>query len=195
MDFLQSFVSVSPHLAYLILFFGMFIEGEAFFLTAAIFALEGYLSWQWIVIVSFLGVILGDIIWYLMGRYSKSTRLGGWVSGKFQHYQDWLLENFNARYLRLAFFSKFLYYVNRLTPLLAGWQKMDFKQFLKVHLIAAIAWISTMFVAGKFFGLVIDAIGVNIVLDRLYWFFALLAVLVIGGEYLMRRLFIKKIKQ
>jgi len=194
MDFLQYFVTASPALAYLVLFFGMFIEGEVFFLTAAIFALEGYLNWWIILGVTFVGVILGDIAWYFLGYYSKDTRLGGWVGRKFNGYQEWLQENFETRYMRLAFLSKFLYYVNRLTPLLAGWQKMDFKKFFRIHLIAGTAWLLFVLVLGKFFGFIIETIGVKVVFNRLYWVFLILAVLVIGGEYLLRKFFFKKIQ-
>src|SRR3989344_2318491 len=195
MDFLQSFVTTSPALAYLVLFLGMFIEGEVFFLTAAIFALEGFLRWDIVLAVTFVGVILGDIVWYFLGRYSKDTRLGTWVHKKFSGYQDWLEENFETRYARLAFISKFLYYVNRLTPLLAGWQKMDFRRFVRVHIMAAAAWLVVMFTLGKVFGLVIDAIGVKVVLHRLYWVFLVLAVIVLGGEHFLRKMFVKKLKR
>lgn len=195
MDFLQAFVVTSPALAYLILFLGMFIEGEVFFLTAAIFALEGFLNWWIILGVTFVGVILGDIAWYFLGRYSKDTKIGGWVHSKFDGYQEWLEENFETRYLRLAFISKFLYYVNRLTPLLAGWQKMDFKKFFRIHLIAAAGWLAFIFLLGKFFGLIISAVGIKVVLHRLYWVFLVLGVAVIGGEYLLRKIFVKKINK
>lgn len=194
MDFLQYFVTTSPALAYLVLFLGMFIEGEVFFITGAVFAIEGFLNWWILLGVTFVGVILGDIAWYFLGRYSKETRLGDWVQKKFSGYQYWLEENFETRYARLAFISKFLYYVNRITPLLAGWQRMEFKKFLRVHLIAGVGWLFTMFILGKFFGLIISAIGINVVLSRLYWVFLILAAIVIGGEYLLRKMFVKKIQ-
>ncbi len=195
MDFLQAFVTINPVLAYLVLFFGMFIEGEVFFLTAAIFAIEGYLNWWIIFGVTFVGVILGDIAWYFLGRYSKNTKFGGWVSRKFSGYEDWLQENFETRYLWLAFVSKFLYYVNRITPLLAGWQRLDFKKFFKIHLVAGFTWLAFVFLLGKFFGIIINAIGIKIVLHRLYWIFLILGGVVIGGEYLLRKLFVKKLKK
>ena len=171
----------------------MFIEGEIFFLTASIFALEGYLNLWWVAGVAFAGVIIGDVAWYYLGRYSKETRIGNWVSRKFEKHQGWLLENIQNHYVRLAFFSKFLYYVNRITPLLAGWQKMDFKKFFKTHLIAGFAWVVAMTILGKFFGLIIIAIGTKKVFRGIHWFFISLAVLVIGGEFILKRLFVKKV--
>lgn len=164
-------------------------------MTAAIFALEGYLNWWFVVGVAFAGVVLGDIAWYYLGRYSKETRLGNWLSKKFAHYQGWLSENFTQRYFRLAFISKFLYYINRLTPLLAGWEKMEFKKFFKIHFFAGLLWVIVMFIVGRSFGFVIEIIGVKVVLHRLYWFFAVMAVLVIVGEHFLRKFFIKKIGQ
>ncbi len=195
MDFLQAFVTTSPALAYLVLFLGMFIEGEVFFLAAAIFALEGYLNWWIILAVTFVGVILGDIAWYFLGKYSKETRLGSWVEKKFTGYEEWLQENFETRYARLAFMSKFLYYVNRITPLLAGWQKMEFRKFLRIHIMAAFAWLLFVVVLGKFFGFIIETIGVQVVFNRLYGVFLILAVVVLVGEYLLRKIFVKKIRK
>ena len=195
MDFLQSFVVNSQQLAYLVLFLGMFIEGETFFLAAAIFALEGYLNWWWVLIVAFVGVILGDIAWYWLGRATKDTKWGTRLAEKYKNYQGWVSEHFIDHYFYLAFVSKFLYYINRLTPLLAGWEKLDFKKFFKIHLVAALGWLTTMFLLGKFFGFIIDTIGVKVVVHQLYWVFAVIAVIVILGEYFLRRLFVKKTKR
>lgn len=195
MDFLQSFVINSPQLAYLVLFGGMFIEGETFFLAAAIFALEGYLNWWWVLIVAFVGVILGDIAWYWLGRATKDTKWGMRIAERYKNYHGWVSENFTDHYFYLAFVSKFLYYINRLTPLLAGWEKLDFKKFFKIHLVAAFGWLATMFLVGKFFGFIIDAIGVKVVVHRLYWVFAVIAVAVVVGEYFLRKLFVKKVRK
>lgn len=195
MDFLQSVVLNSPHFAYLVLFGGMFIEGETFFLIAAIFALEGYMNWWLVLAVSFSGVVIGDVAWYYLGCLTKNTKWGIWLAGKYKNYQGWVLEDFTTRYFYLAFVSKFLYYVNRLTPLLAGWERLSFWKFLKIHFVAALGWVGTMFIIGKSFGFVIDAIGVKVVVHRLYWVFGVIALTVVVGEYLLRNLFMKKIKK
>lgn len=195
MSFLSDFILAYPHLAYLVLFAGMFIEGELFFLTAAIFALGGFLNWWLVLAVTFVGVIMGDLAWYYLGKYSKDSRIGKWASRKFHVYQEWLEENFITRYARLAIISKFLYYVNRLTPLMAGWHKMEVRKFLRVHVTAAIIWVGFMGIVGRVFGFLIEAIGVKVVLHRLYIVFLVLAVVIIGGEYFLRGLFDKRIRK
>ncbi len=195
MGFLEQFVVSNPTIAYLILFGGMFIEGEVFFVTASIFAIQGELSLTRIVIISLIGVILGDITWYYMGRLSKDTRLGIWLSKKTKGYEPWINKNLISNYWKMAFFSKFLYYVNRFVPLMAGWQKMDFKKFLKIHIGSAIAWVSVMWVASHFLRFIIEAIGAKAVLHRIEWVFISLGILFIGGEYLLKNLFAKKINK
>ena len=162
-------------------------------MTASIFAIEGYLNFWLVAGVAFAGVILGDMTWYCLGRYSKETKIGNWVNKKFEKHQGWLVDNIQNHYARFVFLSKFLYYVNRITPLLAGWQKMDFKKFFKTHLIAGSAWVVTMAIVGKFFGLIIIAIGTKKVFRGIHWFFIGLAALVIGGDFLLKRLFVKKV--
>lgn len=195
MGFMEQFVVSNPAIAYLILFVGMFIEGEIFFVTASIFAIQGELSLTRIVIISLIGVILGDITWYYMGRLSKDTRLGIWLSKKTKGYEPWINKNILSNYWKMAFFSKFLYYVNRFVPLMAGWQKMDFKKFLKIHVGAAVAWVSVMWVASHFLRFIIEAIGAEAVLHRIEWVFIGLGILFIGGEYLLKNLFAKRINK
>ncbi len=195
MGFMESFVATNPNIVYLILFGGMFIEGEIFFITASIFAIQGYLSLTNIVLISLVGVILGDITWYYMGRFFKDSRLGVWLSRKTKGYERWMNENFLSRYWKMAFFSKFLYYVNRFVPLMAGWQKMEFKKFFKIHIGAAVAWVAVMWVTSHFLRFIIEAIGARAVLHRIEWVFIGLGILLIGGEYLLKHIFAKKINK
>ncbi len=195
MGFLEQFVVSNPAIAYLILFGGMFIEGEVFFVTASIFAIQGELSLTRIVMISLVGVILGDITWYYMGRFSKDTRFGIWLSKKTKRYEPWINKHLLSNYWKLAFFSKFLYYVNRFVPLMAGWQKMDFKKFLKIHIGAAFAWVAAMVALSYFLRVIIEVIGAKAVLHRIEWVFIGLGVLFIGGEYLLKHLFAKRINQ
>lgn len=194
MTVLEDFVLANQLLSYLIVFGGMFIEGEVFFLTASIFVSQGYLDFWTLILVTLLGVILGDIVWYYLGRFSKDSWPGIWLAKKFPRYHEWIEQNFISRYWRMAFFSKFLYYVNRLTPLIAGWHKMEFRKFMKIHLAAGVLWVAGMVIISYFLGFIIEAIGVKAVLRRIEWVLIGLGIIFIGGEYLLKILFSKRIK-
>lgn len=162
-------------------------------LTALIFAWQGLMEWWIIVVVTFAGVMLGDVAWYWLGLYGKDTWLGRWVQKKFPAYHIWMDQNFMARYPRMAVFSKFLYYVNRLTPLIAGWHKMEFKRFLKIHLAAAVIWLGVILFVGHFLGVFIELVGARKVLHRIELLVVILAVVFTGGEILLRKLFARRI--
>lgn len=196
MSALEFFVSQNLFWAYAILFGGMFIEGEIFFLGAALFAWQGHLEWFLVIVVAFIGVILGDIVWYFLGKYLDRIPFFGFLLRiKFSVYHEWLDENFIKRYSRMAFFSKFLYYFNRLTPLIAGWQKFEFKKFLKIHFFAGVLWIAVMSTLSYLLGFVVGPNGLKWLLSRFEFVVIGLIAVFIGGEYLLKRIFTSRIKK
>src|SRR3989338_11552008 len=195
MPVLEYFVLNYPLWSYLVLFLGMFIEGEVFFLTAAVFAKLGYLDWSWIAGAAFAGVVLGDVAWFYLGKFLKNTKLGFFFNSRFSAYHEWLDKNFLRRYWAMAFLSKFLYYVNRLTPLIAGWHDFEFKKFLKIHFLAAIFWTGVNLIFGYFFGLIIGIEGIRWLLRRFELFLLIMIVVFICGEYLLKRVFSRRIQK
>lgn len=191
---LEQFVSSYPVFAYLVLFAGMFIEGEIFFITGALFAIEGRLEWLPLLLVTFIGVFLGDLAWYALGRYTLNTRFGCWLDRRTKQYHEWLHVRLGAPYARLAFFSKFLYYVNRIVPFIAGWHSMDFKRFARIHFFAGLFWIVMMGLLAFLFQNIVMALGVRTVLRRLEYIIIGSVVLFVGGEYILKRIFDKRIK-
>lgn len=192
---LESFILNYPQWSYLILFAGMFIDGEAFFLTAIIFSLQGFLNWIPVIAIVFVGVLIFDVVWYYIGKYSKGTRLGLWAAKKFTNYEGWLHKNFLPRYAKMAFYSKFIYYVNRITPLLAGWHNLEFKRFLKIHFYADVFWMFIMIVVGYLLGFAVELVGAQWVLRRMEFVFIGLIVVFVAAEYVFKRIFNKKIRK
>ena len=196
MSGLEQFVLNNLFWAYFILFFGMFIEGEVIFLTAAIFAWEGHLNWGLLVATAFSGVLLGDIFWYWVGRgLEKSSMLNFFFKIRLSHYQEWLEENFLKRYYRMAVYSKFIHYINRLTPVIAGWHKFEFKKFIRIHLLAALIWVAVNTGLGYGFGYVVGQSGLRLLLSHFEYLIIGLLVVFVGGEYILRKLFSKKIEK
>lgn len=190
---LELFVLHHSFWAYVIVFAGMLIEGESFFLVASIFAGERYLRWGVLTGVALAGVLIGDWLFYLLGKFSKKTRFGRWFTGRFPRYHRWLDQNFMARYPRLAFVSKFIYFVNRLTPFLAGWHGLALRTFFKIHVAAAIVWTGIMLIISHVVNLFVELVGVRYVLHRIEFVFVGFAVIFLTGEYLLKKLFARRI--
>jgi len=192
MTVLESFVSQHQYLSYLIIFLGMFVEADLFFLTATIFADQGHLNWGVLIGVGFVGAILGDMLWYYIGRYSRETRLGAWILRRFRRYDKWLDANFMTRYAKLVFFAKFIYYINRLFPFLAGWHEMEPRRFYKIHFLAGTSWLATMIVIG--FGLdgLVNLVGPKWILERIWILVIFIFIVFILGDHLLKKFFLAK---
>lgn len=195
MGILESFVFYHRFLAYLIVFFGMFVEGDTFFLAASIFATERYLRWGILTLVTITGVITGDWLFYLLGLHSKNTRFGLWLMARLGRHRERVERNVMRHYVRLAFVSKFVYFLNRLTPFLAGWHDMPRRQFLKIHASTAIAWTGVMLIIGHIVGLLVEVVGMKFVLRRIEFVIVGFVILIFAVEYALKRLFGKKIEE
>lgn len=195
MTFLEIFFSNYPFWAYAILFVGMFIEGEAFFLTITIFALQGHLSWPLVLLVTLAGILLGDVAWYWLGKYSRGTKLGFLLSEKFSTYHKWMEENFITRYERMAVYSKFIYFINRLTPLIAGWHGLEFKKFIKIHTYAALFWVGVMSLLVSLLAFIVGGAGLRWLLEHIEIVFVGSFVIFVVVEYSLKRIFSKKLSK
>lgn len=194
MTALELFVSSYPFATYVVVFLGMLIEGESFFVTAGIFAGQGYLRWGTLSFVSLAGMLVGDWAFYLLGKHSKHTRFGAWFVSRFSRAHEWLDRNFASRYTRLAFISKYIYFVNRLTPFLAGWHGFPLRRFLRIHVAAAVVWTGVMLVISHFLNLFVELVGVRYVLRRIEFVFVGFALLFTVGEYALKKLLARKIR-
>jgi membrane protein DedA with SNARE-associated domain len=193
MHFWEMVVRGHQAISYLVIFLGMFIEPDITFLIGSLFAAEGYVNWFFLAGISLVGVFASDVLWYCFGRASQETRFGNWIYRRFEPYHVWLDENFIGRYERVVFFSRYIYFVSRLTPFLAGWHRMDIKRFLKLHVLSNSVWLLVLTSLGHSLRLAIALIGPRRVLRRVEYVFGILAVIFIGGELFLKRIFTKRI--
>ncbi len=155
MDNVNLFISlVESHrfFGYAILFFALIFEGELFMLAAGVLSHLGAFDIVDVFLVSVSGVLLGDILWYMLGRIIKER----YPNQKFMKFIEKrvkksfpLIEN---NPFKLIFISKFLYGLNHSTILVLGFMKVEFKHFLKVQVKASLIWILIFLALGYFFG-------------------------------------------
>lgn len=192
MTALESFILNYPTFAYIIILVALLLESDVSFLTASILATQHYLRWEILIPMTFIGLILWDSCWYFFGAHSKNSRLGQWILKRSQSYHEWLDRNFIGRYARLTLFSKFVPFLSRVTPFLAGWHKMDRKKFLRAHLRSMAIWIIVMIGIGYLFGTLVSAIGVKVFIRRFEVFviglFLLLILFGYGARWIFKKL-------
>lgn len=165
-----TFLVAKPVLAYLIIFFGVMIEGEGIILISSVFAAQGHLSWFWLAIAAIGGTIIGDLFWFEMGKHLKGTRLGCWLDRRYERTGEWINDWIVSRYHWYAIVSKFMYFTNRPTIFLAGWHGFDGKKFLKITIYATLVWAAIILGFGYLFGYTIGLIGFRKVLRRIEFF-------------------------
>ena len=101
---------------------------------------------------AFSGVLLGDILWYWLGRYLNhrhSDKL--YINYVIEKVQK-LLPGIHRNPTHVIFLSKFIYGLNHSTIMVLGYLKIGFKQFFKTQFLTSLTWAVLFFVIGYLFG-------------------------------------------
>lgn len=147
---LTSFTELGLLATYAIVFFGMFIEGEAFLILAGILVRGQVVDYTDTILVAFCAVILHDIgYWFIGKRLSMTKKERGWFinmekTGK-------ILKKLKKREGLYIFMSKFAWGMNRFALLSSGYSNTPIRKFLKYSIPAAFIWTTTFVSVGFMF--------------------------------------------
>lgn len=122
--------------------------GNIFSFIALWVGLEFNFFWLHILIVfiiTYLGNISGDILWFNFGKTLKGTRFGYFVLRRVGKYNGIFEEVINKKGLKWFVFSKFFYGSSPLIIFSLGWSGIDFKKFIKISLATTIFWTPILF--------------------------------------------------
>jgi membrane protein DedA with SNARE-associated domain len=141
---------------YPILVIGTFLEGETVMLLGGVFAHLGYLSLEGVIACGFCGTLLGDQLFFFLGRrHGKGilARHPTWQPGadrvfrKLEQHQNLLILGF-----------RFLYGLRTVTPLAIGMSGVSYLRFTLLNMSGAALWAIGTGLAGYFFGQAIGAL-------------------------------------
>jgi len=149
---ITNFVEIHHFFGYVLLFIGVMIEGEAILLIFSFLASQGFFRIEEVALISFFGVIMGNNIWYKIGK-----QYGQRIIDKFGKYIPRIrlnkiqasLKEHNWKYI---FFSKFIYGLNHLVIMAAGHAKEDAKKIMKIDALSTVLWIIIVSGIGYSFG-------------------------------------------
>ncbi len=135
-------------LGYIIVFFAMMFEGDLFLFTAFFFAGQGLFDFGDLLIIAWVGTIIGDAGWYWLGlRLSRTP-------GKIYRWMEKIVRRFDVhireRQFRTILISKFVYGIHHATLMRLGSLRAPFKIFLRDDLIASLIWIVAIGSLGYF---------------------------------------------
>ncbi len=135
-----SYLSAWQPIAYAIIFFGMWIEGDALLFLAGFLLHQEIFDFIPLLVVVVSGVLIGDNLWYQLGGWLKchsSNSFYRWTERLTKPFDQHLIE----RPLKTIFFSKFTYGLNHLILVRAGALGIKWKKLEESDLLATCVWI------------------------------------------------------
>lgn len=182
-EILISFSGAHELLAYLIVFFSIFVEGAVVTLLAGVLSAKHYLNINIVILVAFLASVIQDFFFWHLGKNIirlKKTRFLVNIE-KAENFMKKLEIN-NGLYIAI---SKFSWGFNRVVLTAAGMMGTPLKQVLKYSIPACLVWAITIAYLGNIFSSQIN------VLDRgaktAGLFIALLIIIFVFLENIIRK--------
>ncbi len=160
-------------LVYFFIFLGLIIEGEFILMSVGILLHLGALNFYLAFIFIFLGVVCKTFLGYYLGSfiYKKYNHM------KFLKYIEKrvlnVLPHFKQKPFWSIFISKFIIGVNNIVIIFSGYQKIDFRKYLKAEFFSTILWTPGLIFLGYLFSY--TAIHVS----REIWKFSLIVLILI----------------
>lgn len=193
-EFLMPYFS---NYGYYLVFFGVFLEnsallgllvpGETLLIVASFYAARHSLRLEYIILLAFLGAVLGDNLGYFIGLrggrpFLKKYQRYFFVSEKRLRAVERYYKNHGGKTVFIARFTSFL---RALAAITAGVSRMDYKKFVLYDFLGALIWAPVISILGYFLGYnwpllekIINRIGLGVFL---------ILVLIIIGVYVYRR--------
>ncbi len=170
---LQELTPLISHYGLLIVFIGMILEGTTMILATGILVHLGYLSFSGALGVAILGAILGDQLWYTLGKYAISKVLS-FLPSFAQHMQK-LKERIDHNGHWLALTSRFIYGGAILFPLSLGNYRYPYTKFALFDAFGATLWALSGITIGYYLSNTLQHLGYEIHTAEHLFLYALVA--------------------
>ena len=151
-NFLILYIGELSYVAVLILLLigsiGIPFPEELVLLAAGYVASLGYMNIYGAILVCLLGVVVGDLIGYLIGHHGGKLLKRLLAKDKFKRIET----HFERHGSKTIFVSRFLAGIRVWFPIAAGAAKMPVKEFLAWDILAALIWTPIVVLLGYWFG-------------------------------------------
>ncbi|MCX6736006.1 MAG: VTT domain-containing protein [Candidatus Parcubacteria bacterium] len=145
--FISSLIFWKP-LGYTLTFFALMIEGDATLFAAAFLTSEGFFDIGDMLVIAIPAVIIGDIVWYFLGRngISKFPKLKAWAD----NFAKPVDRHLTDRTFQTLLITKFTYGAHHAILLRAGMSRIHFRKFIKNDILAVSVWFPVIWSLGYF---------------------------------------------
>jgi len=176
---LTNLVENNQILFYVLIFIGLVFEGEFVLITTGILAHLGALSFSFALIFILLGGLGKTLFGYSIGKFIHNK----WHDTRFLRFIEkrifTVMPNFNKKPFWSIFISKFIMGINHMVIIFSGYQKINYKKYLKAEISSTIIWAPLLLSLGYFFGYTALRVSKEI------WRFSLIVLLLIIGFILL----------
>jgi membrane protein DedA with SNARE-associated domain len=138
-------------LAYCVLFFFLFLEGEIAIVIGGIFVHLGILSMGITVALVVIAALLKMFAGYRFGAWLGRTYPESGFLKYIEHKILYFLPQFREKPFWSLFLSKFIYGVNNVALVFSGYVRADFATYLKAEVLSSAIWLGGLFWLGLFF--------------------------------------------
>ena len=142
--------SVVENYGYPAVLAGTFFEGETVLVFGAVAAKLGYLKLPWVIAIAFMGTLLGDQLYFYLGRQYGARWLGKsrlWFA-RAQRIERLL----RHRQVALMLGYRFIYGIRSITPFVLGFSRVNPLRFLVYSLLSALVWACAVGLGGYALG-------------------------------------------
>lgn len=171
------------HFGYCAVLVGTFFEGEIILILGGFAAHRGYLSLPLVICAAFAGSLVGDQVYFFLGRYRGRAFLAkhpGW-SGRVTRFNG-LMKRFGTPFILIF---RFLYGMRTVAPFAIGLSDVSTAKFVLLNALSAAVWAVVVGVLGYVFGHAMEVVLEDVKKYELIVMAGLVAVAV--AAYLIRR--------
>ncbi len=187
---LGQWISTYPAWTHWIIAGGMVVQGEITIFVSVYLVLNNTIGWSDFLGPAIASVIFVDTFLYIVGRSMRNTRFGWRLyrkmkqSRKNQSYLYYARENT----AKMLIGSKFLLGTNIVAMLAIGWAKIKPGRFFRAELIGVLSWFSGITIIAYFMDSGLHYLQSENIFKQAELLIAAGAVIVIGGEYLLKKI-------
>jgi membrane protein DedA with SNARE-associated domain len=144
---IESLIDTYGYLAVLV---GTFLEGETVLVLGGFAAHRGYLHLPWVVLAAFIGSLMGDQLFFFLGRWHSQTVLAKRPSwrGRVEKAHK-LIGRYRIPFI-LVF--RFLYGLRTVAPFVIGMSNVPAPLFVFLNAVGAMVWAMAVGTGGYLFG-------------------------------------------
>jgi membrane protein DedA with SNARE-associated domain len=195
LNILAELIKTNYLVAYFFLYLAIIFIGNIASFSAFWIIIAGKLNFINIFIVlilTYLGDISGDILWFNLGKIFRGTKIGNFILKKIPNKNGQFEKLIQENGLRWFIYSKFFYGSSPLVVFSMGWSNVNFKKMLRLTLITTLIWLPIFGIISASLILGLIPLSTINIFKKFEWLFIIGLGLFILLEFLLSKL-IKKI--